>query len=396
MAKGDNSRKNKPKRGAKKVETNKSGTFGRTPVLNVDGFKTAGLSRKDEGIKVKGVDGYQVLATENVDPALAQEKERTKAIKKLLDSLHPGYQVPEETSFRGLVLSGRDLERVRFVDNILKNTKMRECQLRSAVFKSCDLTGADLRRADLTGAIFDHCNLNGADLRGCDLSNARIVDCDLFAVNLDNSKLEQAVIDHCSMGAQSFHNSSCKGIKLFNSQVIHGFFDSADMVGAEIRNMLFRDCTLTNTHFDRAILDECCFRACDSIQEGPVFSGCEMSNITMMDCEFEDTQLVSTHISHSRMERVNMASALLEGALFDDVVFDEGSIRDCYSLEEAPTFNQCTLEHLLIEGSELCNAHFNKSSFIGARIIDSDFEAWEMNHTGMDGNTIIESCYGAS
>ncbi len=394
MAKGADSNNNKRKRSAKKVQkTSSKSQLGRTPVLNVDGFKTEGLSQKGE-IKVKEVGNYQVERKQQVNSALAEEKERTKAIKALLASLHPGYSVPEETSFRGLILSGKDLTRIRFTDNWLNNTKLRDCQLRGAIFKDCDLSGADLRRSDLTDVIFDHCNLNGVDLRQCNLTNARIVDSNLFAANLDNSKLDHAIIDHCSMGAQSFYNSSCKSIKLFNSQIMHGFFDSTNLADAEIRNMMFRDCTLTNTHFDRATLDECYFRNCDSAQEGPVFSNCTMSNILMMDCELEETQMVDTQISHSRIERVNMSSALLEGTHFDDVVFESGAMKECYSLEKAPTFNDCRLEHLLIEHSELCNAHFNKSLFVGATIIASDFEDWEMNHTGMDGSTTVETGLG--
>ena len=382
--------KKKRKLSAKKVKSNTSVNLGRTPVLDVDGFKTEGLTQKG-GIKLKGVGSYQVEQKQDIEAALTHEKERAKAIQALLKSLHPGYTVPKEADFNNLVLSGRDLERSRFTENILKNTKLRECKLRGAVFKNCDLTGADLRKSDLTDTIFDGCNLNGADLRHCDLSNARIVDTDLFAVNLDHSTLDKAVIDSCSMGAQSFYKSSCKSIKLFNSQIIHGFFDSTDMADAEIRNVLFRDCTLTNTHFERAALEQCCFRACESIQEGPVFSDCSMNSVVMMDCELEESKLDGSHISQSRIERVKMDSALLDGATFEDVVFDQGILKDCYSLEKAPTFTQCRLEHLVIDHSELCNAHFNRSSFIGATIIASDFEEWEMNHTGLDGSTTVEA-----
>ena len=267
------------------------GTLGWTAVLNVEGFKTLGLSGKNT-LSVKDMDQYNVDAKDDVKPALYEEKQRTQAIKALLDSLHPGCQMGEGDNFQGMVLSGKDLTHSRFIGSVLKNTRLRECQLRGAVFKNCDLSGADFRKADMSGVIFDHCNLNGADFRHCTIINARIIDSNLFAINLDHSILDQSVIDSCEMGAQSFFKTSCRGMTLSNSQIVHGFFDSANLANTQISHVLFRDCTLTNTHFEGAVLDNCCFRACDSIQEGPVFSGCTMNNINMEDCEFEDVKMV--------------------------------------------------------------------------------------------------------
>ncbi|MDB2384804.1 pentapeptide repeat-containing protein, partial [Endozoicomonas sp.] len=372
-----------------KIKVSTFNNLGRTPVLNVEGFKTEGLSKKG-GISLKGVKNYRVESQDEVNAAFTQEKERAKAMQALLKKLHPGYSVPKYENFRGLMLSGRELEHIRFTENSLKNTKIREAKLRGAVFRECDLSGADLRKSDLRDVIFDKCNLNGADFRHCNLSNARIVDCDLFAINLDHSILDQAVIDSCSMGAQSFYKTSCKSLKLSNSQIIHGFFDSADLADAEIHNVLFRECTLTNTHFDRAILNDCYFRSCDSVQEGPVFSNCVMSHIVMRDCELAESQLEGTHISHSLIERVVLDAALFEGAVFDDVIFDQGILKDCYSLEEAPTFNQCRLAHLTIDHAEFSNAHFNKSVFVDATIIASDVDEWDMKNTGMDGSNTID------
>lgn len=391
MAKASDSTTNQPDN---PKPSDSSQTPGRTPVLNTDGFKTSGLTDKKKGIEVKAIDSYQVQPTDQMTPALAQEKARTEAIKQLLNSLQPGCQIPEGANFQGLRLSERDLQRSRFEGALLKNTRLRNCLLQGAVFKSCNLSGADLRWADLSGALFDRCQLNGADLRGCNLTQARIVDCDLFAANLDNSILDEAIIDHCAMAAPSFHNSSCRGLRLSNSQVTQGFFDSATLTGAQIHHMLFRDCTLTNARFDQTRLDNCCFRACDSTGKGPVFSECRISHMTMMDCDLEDTQLINTRIAHSRIERINMTAALLEGTHFDHVAFDHGTLKDCYSLEKAPRFDQCTFTGLVLDSSEFSRAHFNKSTFIGARITDCDFGFWSLCRTGIDGSTVVESCYG--
>ncbi len=363
---------------------------GRYNVLDTDGFKTSGLTGSTS-IQLKGVDNYRIKVQPGLEPKLEKDRERAAEIRHLIDGLHPGCQAPEDISFRGVSLAGKDLERIRFTENNLKNCDFRQSKLRGSHWKNCDLSGVDFRKADLTDCIIDGCNLNGADLRYTSLANARIIDCDLFAANFDNSILDNAVIDHCEMGAQSFHNSSCEKLKLFSCHIIHGFFDNANLTGATLNNVLFRSCTLTNTRFEKTQMTDCVFKGCDSFHDGPIFSGSTLTKVVMMDCEFHAARLVDTKITKGHWERINMDSALLDGTQFSDVKFHEGVFKNCYTLETAPVFNQCLLDHLVIDQAELASASFNKSSFIGATIRDSDFSCWQLKHTGLDPETVIES-----
>ncbi|MDP0561902.1 MAG: pentapeptide repeat-containing protein [Candidatus Endonucleobacter sp. (ex Gigantidas childressi)] len=390
MRNGDkhNNKKNR-NTSTKHTGVNSSINLGLPPILDVNSVKTIGITQKSD-IKLKNVIDYQVKSQADIKAALVHEKKRAKAIHALLKSLQPGYTVPIEASFQGLNLSGRDMERVRFTENLFKHAKLRECRLRDAIFTHCDLSGVDFRKSDLTNVTFNGCNLNGADLRQCSLLNAQIIDSNLFAANLDHSILDQSMIDNCSMNAVSFYKTSCKGVKLSNSQIVHGFLASTDMTDTEMKNILFRDCTLNNTRFDRAKLDDCCFRACDSFQEGPVFSDSIMSNILIIDCELEEPQFSGTHMSNSRLERIKINTALLDGTVFKNVSFNQGVMTDCYILEDAPTFTKCNLEHLTIDHAEFCNARFNESTFISTIILASNFADWEMNNSQLDENTTID------
>lgn len=359
---------------------------GRFDILALSGQKTRGL-KADESIRLKGLSEYSIIVQPDTHVSLTQQPELTINHNQ---PLFPGVSVMPGRDLSDKSMVGKALERIRFQQNKLMRCDFSESHLRSAIFKGCDLSGACFKGADLNGCILDGCNLDGADLRDCSLRQARIIDCNLFAANFDRSLLQGAAIEGCAMGAQSFHNASCSGLKLSNSHVIQGFFDDADLSGAELNNIIFRNCTLSNTHFDNAILDSCQFRGCDSFQDGPVFSGGTLNNVMMMDCEFQVPKFVQTRISNSVMARVALESALLEGTSFDKVVFQEGELRECYSLEQGPVFNQCRLDHLTIDHADLGNARFDKSSFIGASIRDSDFNTWIMNHTGLDGETTIE------
>ena len=362
----------------------------RFDVLATEGMRTSGLSGKST-ILLKGLGDYSVA----IEPArevqlVMSDRASVDVASELLDLLHPGMNVPPWQILREVSLEGRDLERVCFNQTDLKGTNFRKAQLRGARFKGCDLSGVDFKGADLKDTIFEDSILEGSDLRRCRLDDARLVDCNLFAANFDHSCLDNAVIDSCNMGAQSFHNSSCMGLKMHNSQIIHGFLDDANFTGSELRNIEFRDCTLTSTHFNNALMEECQFRGCDSLQEGPVFSGGTLNRVVMTDCEFNVPKLVRTRISNSYFTRVDLDSALMEGTQFNEVVFEQGEFRECYSLEESPSFNHCRLDHITIDQAEFSHARFDRSSFIGAMIRDSDFGAWTMNHTGLDGETSIE------
>ena len=94
-------------------------------VLDTDGAKTAGLTGTSK-VRAKKLGKYKVEAKSGLEPQLEQERERAARIKNLLDSLHPGSNAPQGISFGGISLMGKDLERVRFSENRLKNCNLRQ------------------------------------------------------------------------------------------------------------------------------------------------------------------------------------------------------------------------------------------------------------------------------
>ena len=371
-------------------KSDKDQKLGRANILSTDGFKTAGLSSKNT-IKLKGFGDYKIA----VQPASAARlipslKKVNHEPDSLVSQLHPGMNLKPFLSLKGETISERELERVCFNQTDLSNCNLQKSQLRGARFKGCNLTGADLRHANLKDTIFENCNLNGADLRYTKMDDARIIDCDLFAVNFDSGCLDNAVIDSCNMGAQSFHNASCLGVKMSNSQIAHGFFNDADLSGCELRNMQFKNCTLSHTDFHDSLMDECEFKGCDSFEVGPVFSGGNLNNVLMEDCDFQVAQWVQTQMTNSHLARVDMNAALMEGTHFSKVLFEQGEMKDCYSLDQGPSFNQCRLDHVKINQADWTHARFDSSSFIGAMIVDSDFSSWSLNHTGIDNETSVD------
>ena len=367
-----------------------SATSGNHNILDTDGLKTSGLTANNRILVKKGVGKYQVQQTSRLASQFEQEKEKAAQQRVLLESFHPGWTAPDQSDFTGLSLNHRDLERMRFKNSLMKRCKFRSGKLRGVYWKNCDLRGADFRHTDLRDCILDGCNLNGADLRHANLTNARVIDTDLSAANFDHTVLDKAVIENCDMTAQTFHNSSCREIRLYNSHIIHGFFDNADFSQAEIQDMEFRHCTLTKTSFNHAAINNTSFRGCESFDEGPSFSKAKMNEVTMADCELQSVSLANTEISRCVWERVSLTNAQLENTVFNKVSFNEGVFTDCFSVEKAPTFNHCHLNHSLIEHTDLTDAHFSKSCFIGTIIKDSDIEQWQLHNTRIAPDTMIE------
>ncbi len=359
-------------------------------ILDTDGQRTVGLKGDKPNQIPKKADHYLVQPQTDIVGQFELEKEKSAQRQTLLDNLHPGWTAPAGADLCGAMLANRDLERMRFSNSLMRRCKFSNGQLRGVHWKNCDLRGVDCRHADLRDAIFDGCNLNGADLRHANLTNARIIDSDLTAANFDSAVLDQAIVENCDMAAQTFHNTSCRELGLYNSQIVHGFFDHADFTGADIQDMAFRHCTLTSASFDRATIINTSFKGCESFDAGPSFIHATIDGTTLTDCEFQSSNLSNTKVARSLWERVSLKDAQLDNTTFNQVNFSEGFLTDCFSTEKAPSFNQCHLEHLVIAHTDLTDAVFKASHFAGTTIRDCDINQWQFIQTAMDTETSIE------
>ncbi|WP_299735128.1 pentapeptide repeat-containing protein [uncultured Endozoicomonas sp.] len=357
--------------------------------LDTDGVRTPGINPSKGNVK-KGVSNYQVKTQPGLVPQLEFEKDKAARRKALLGHMHPGAKVPEGVDFSDISMVRLDMERVRFQGSLMRRCKFNATKLRGTRFKNCDLRGADFRKADLRDCILDGCNLNGADLRKANLTNARIIDSDLSAASFDQAILDSAVIENCDMVAQTFHQTSCQKICLFNSHIIHGFFDNTDFSKAEIRDVEFRHCTLTKTFFNDADISGVQFKGCESFEDGPSFVHTRVSDSVFTDCDLQSVNLTGTEFKQCIWKRIIIRDAQLDDTSFHQVDFNASHFADCFSLEKAPSFSSCRMDHLCIEHTDLTTAVFRDSAFIGATIRDSDFSEWDLKKTKIDDETVIE------
>lgn len=136
--------------------------------------------------------------------------------------------------------SGQEFEKAFF-----KNEDLRNGKFVNAVFRTCDLSGANLSHADLTGAEFYECNLTGTDFSSANLTKASIA-----SSFMSDSKFNNAIMTESTIRFQSYSISlSCSNVSfekanLSNSNINfdHSYglnFRKADMKNSMIMGSFF-------------------------------------------------------------------------------------------------------------------------------------------------------------
>lgn len=167
---------------------------------------------------------------------------------------------------RGVSLTGRLLNVVRFFGCDLSGASLSDAVLRNVAFHGCDLRGAsferaqlaagvlrflpdgerccDLRAADLCGASLADADLRGADLRGsqwtgavaqraraelCAMSRSQLVEVDLRSARLDHADLRYSMIERCQIEGASLRDANLEGASLHATREA-----GADLHGANL------------------------------------------------------------------------------------------------------------------------------------------------------------------
>lgn len=274
-----------------KDKTQKESLSGRCNILPLEGYKTVGLSNQPS-ISIKGLQEYSIAIHPGIDFYLY----KSNCSEEVTSGTRPKSQdktTDNSVSLKNCFIRKVRRKRERFVDRELRQHDFSGSSLEAATFTGCNLSGADFRHASLKDCVFNNCILKGADFRYANLQNARIVDCQLFAVNFDHCLLNQAVLESCSMKALSCYKTMAMGVRLNNSQMTNAFLDEADFSGAQLSHLILRSCSLGNTCFNNALINDCQFRFCESVLEGPDFSGSVFSTVTMENCAFHTLRLIA-------------------------------------------------------------------------------------------------------
>jgi len=163
---------------------------------------------------------------------------------------------------RGACLHGAILEDAELMGADLTGADLSDCRASRAGFGKAKLVGATFFNAHLGGSSFTGSDLTDADFRVADLRGARMVGADLRGACLETVVANGLDLTDCSVAGASFRNADLRearfrGIKGYNT---------ADWVGADIRNVDFAGAMLLRRHvLDENYLDE--FRNQSTVHE---------------------------------------------------------------------------------------------------------------------------------
>lgn len=193
---------------------------------------------------------------------------------------------------------------------------------------------SDIPTIDLTGEAVDQAGLDrllaaGAPRRlvGADFSGLAFGE-----VDLGGWRFEGCNLGHCKLVRTRLSDSRWSACKAAFAD-----FGRADLIDAEIVASDFN-----NTQFRQAILTSAAFHRCK-------LTGADFTDARTVDLRFEevlavDARLPKVSFRDQKLTQVDLSGALLEGADFRDVVFEECSLRDAQ------------LIHARFEGADLRGA----------------------------------------
>ncbi|MEM9771182.1 MAG: pentapeptide repeat-containing protein [Cyanobacteria bacterium P01_D01_bin.73] len=115
-------------------------------------------------------------------------------------------------------------ENIDFVEQLLRERKCRECDLRYRNLEGVDLEGVNLKRANLYGANLQRTNLAGADLReanlgATDLRGANLAKADLRRTSFEGAKMNAVNLESADLRQANFYLTDLTGARLVEANL---------------------------------------------------------------------------------------------------------------------------------------------------------------------------------
>lgn len=148
----------------------------------------------------------------------------------------------------------------------------------SMQYESLDLSGGRaedvefercrFRETSFSATILRRANLTDVEFIGCDLANLRLSDSRIFSAFVDRSRMTGTAMTDCGFRDVLF--SGCRA-------------DLSSFRFARFKNVVFRNCNLTEANFQGADLTGARFEGCKLV--GSQFSNAKMQGARLSDCD---------------------------------------------------------------------------------------------------------------
>lgn len=173
--------------------------------------------------------------------------------------------------------------------------------LGAAAFTRCDFNAVRFVSSELDGAVFTDCSFYDVQRRsGCEFAF-----CNLNQVEFIGSNLAASVFRSCDMYLAQVVRCNLRALKLTKVSFARAYgrrhvvnkarFAACGFTLADLRNIDFSGCELSDCLFKQALLD------------GANFTGAKMTGSVLKQCETEQTNLSDADLTGGRLEGVVLA-----------------------------------------------------------------------------------------
>ncbi len=162
-----------------------------------------------------------------------------------------------------------------------------------AHFVDCDLTCTDFRGWNLSEAIFKNCMLRRAQFRGCNVTAAAFEDCDLTCSSFAYSRAESCHFTRCDCSEAIFSRAVLRYAAFEDSSLKASSLDYANARAASLRRVNAEDADLNHVELHAATIKVCNLRRA-------YLHGSRLVGILVCDTDFRAASLTCTDMRYAQ------------------------------------------------------------------------------------------------
>lgn len=248
-----------------------------------------------------------------------------------------------------LVFRGPDaVNQARAGDNNLI-LDLSDANFSGLVFRSGNLSNANLRGANLSRADFAQTNFVGADLTNADLQSASCVHANFSRANFTNATLTSIRLDETDLSGANLSNADCTNAILASANLLGAITDQTNFTGAS---------------FDRAKVTT------ESIRQAQI-GRANFSSVDLTEIDFSGYDLRRTTFIGAILKRANLSGANLEEANLQNAKFEGANFRKA-NLTQA-ILVQANLVNADLTEVNAARANLSNANMTRANIDSADF-----------------------
>jgi uncharacterized protein YjbI with pentapeptide repeats len=172
-------------------------------------------------------------------------------------------------------------------------------------FKKESCGGFDLKHRAFSHVTFEHCDFSQADFSSSKFLDCRLSNCNLSLTKISGSRLQEVEFESCKLVGVDF--TQCNPMFLairFNKCLI----GTCNFSGLDLKNGVFRECTIRDTHFKESNLTGADFAKSDLA--GTVFHNANLSQANFLGAINYSINPLTNKLSKAKFSKPEVLSLL--------------------------------------------------------------------------------------